>query len=422
MNEFVPCLCWLEFYTKYKAHTDAVLNAGFKGLRIFFNLTDLPYVPIQNINQSYINHCFTTMPCPYHAWTYEDNPSPNITGEPMKVAFDFCLKNNWLPIVCMGTQEEEPHNFLGRAINKDYWNWLEKFVKEFSIYLRTNYRFSRADFEFYNEPTKVQEFGFGWDDYAELGTRLNYAWKSVSSNRCHIFADDILWQYYLDEILKYSNFCKSTDYISAHIGITREDEEWDNGYIQTTLDKISRYSHLKLVLTELSVNGIWNRWDSLPDQIAMYGILGAIRCYDMGTATRIDDLWLWKHDGSIEPSSQLKIDSITEYNNINFKTWEIGDSCMRLEDLYYQNRPVDKIKVDKAGYGIMLIRKVLGLSHSNIFDTALTNAVKSYQALHALLPVDGKVGSATFAELRLESNYSKSFTDVHTLWSQDKLA
>jgi hypothetical protein len=134
--EFIPGMCWLTWRTKEPVQVQAVVNAKFKMLRLFFNLRDLPYTATPD--QAYIKRCFATMPDPYHVWTYEDKPWPTKTGEPMRYGFDFCKKNNWLPIVCMGTSEENVEGeWIGRVPNN--WAWLGKFSREFATFLHDVY-------------------------------------------------------------------------------------------------------------------------------------------------------------------------------------------------------------------------------------------------------------------------------------------
>lgn len=90
---------------------------------------------------------------------------------------------------------------------------------------------------------------------------------------------------------------------------------------------------------------------------------------------------------------------------------------MKLERMYYEGRNPVYILDDKKGYGIMFLRKCFGLSHSNVFDTALTDKVKQYQSANALL-VDGKVGPETFGAMILMENYFKFYCWVHSLWAR----
>ena len=160
--EFIPGVCWQEFYTTSPQHVNALNNANFKMLRIFFNMRDLPY--IEKPDQNYINHLFATMRNGQAAWD-----TPNKTPEPMRATFDFCKKYNWLPIVCMGASEENvKDNFIGRVPTLEQCTWLSLFAKEFAIYLKYNLGFDRADLEVYNEPSKLQGLGFGWDKYCML--------------------------------------------------------------------------------------------------------------------------------------------------------------------------------------------------------------------------------------------------------------
>jgi hypothetical protein len=96
----------------------------------------------------------------------------------------------------------------------------------------------------------------------------------------------------------------------------------------------------------------------------------------------------------------------------------IEDEDMELERVYYENRKPSLIFRDKKGYGIMFLRKCFGLSHSAVFDQALTNKVKEYQQVNHLL-VDGIVGPETFGNMILVEDYYKHYCWVHSLWARE---
>jgi len=397
--EFIPGICWIEFWTKKSNQVNALINAGFKSIRLFFNLCDLPYNAglIYNSSslewQSYINHVYMYSPNPMHAWTFEGSPSPNTTTETLKDHIDFCKKYNWLPIICMGYQEELPHNFLGRAPKQQYWNWLGRFAKEFAIFLKDKIGFKRADLEIWNEPTKLQGLGFGYDKYCVLAYKMGMDWKSISGYKLHVFADDILWQYYLDEILKDKNLMKITDYISTHIGLAREDEEWDNQLIAKTTQKIkSKYPHLRQAVTEMSLNGRWDRLNQLPDNVNMYGIIGAIRSIESGTATRIDDIWMWGPGDELQITAPQKAQTLKTFNEKYYKPYSMEGLIDMIELNYVkagtvneETRTVQEILID-SGYVVSVTGKC---------DENTVKSIKEFQADNEL-KVDGWVGKLTW--------------------------
>ena len=326
----IPTICWTTFNTKDQKHIDALVNAGFKGIRIFFNLCDLPYMEGLSENDThekwfgYINHCFTYMPDGMHAWTYEGKTGLFSCNQFMRDSFELCKKYNWLPIVCMGYQEEEPHNWLDRAISENKWSWVARMAKEVALYLKEIYGFKRADLEVWNEPSKLQGLGFGWDKYVRLATLMAKAWKTVAGYKVHVFADDIQKQDYLDKVLGHAELMSVTDYIATHCGVGTENEEWDRDLVRYTADKIkSRYPNIKQALTEMSPNGQWDRMNQLPGNVEMYGIILAIRKIEMGTAFVIDDVWM--HSGAdFQVSSPQKAQILKDFNN-KYNTWTGGE-------------------------------------------------------------------------------------------------
>jgi len=293
---------------------DALVKAGFKGLRIFFNLCDIRQKRTGEDWQLYINDLFSTMPDGLKNWTYEGKTGLFCDNDKMKDSFDLCKKLSWLPVVCLGYQEEQPHNWLGRAPAKDKWAFLAEFTKQLGLYLYNIYGFSRADLEIWNEPSKLQSLGFGWDKYVTMSIPMVKAWHSVSSNyKVHVFADDIQRQDYLNNILTHVELMANADYISAHI--LTEDSEWDDNLVRKTADKIKNMGlKVKLVLTEMSPMGKWDRLNQLPGNVEMYGLLWAIRKQEVGTAFRIDDLWMYT-SSKLQVTSPEKVSIITNFNN-----------------------------------------------------------------------------------------------------------
>ena len=388
MKEFIPGICWQEFYTSNQLAVNALNNAGFKALRIFFNLCDLPYTAIPN--QAYIKNLFATMPNPLHAWQFEGHSSPNTTTEPMRYAFDFCKTYKWLPIVCTGYQEELPHNWLGRTPGSDKFAWLGKFTYEFALYLKNTMGFSRADLEVWNEPSKCMNV----EHYCQLALVMANYWKeAVPYYKVHIFADDLLRQDYLNAILTRTTLCNKVDYISTHIGVGSEDEEWDRGLVQITAMKISRYPHLKQALTEMSVNGTWSRLQQLPGNVAMYGIIGAIRNIEFGTATRIDDIWMWDRAGNLQCTSPEKAAILTNFNKTYYKPYILESEDMEFNlvkpgSINDETRAVQEV-LSKSGYALTVTGK---------YDTNTGLAIKEFQTDNNLI-VDGKVGRQTWDKL-----------------------
>jgi len=324
---------------------------------------------------------------------FEGHPSVNTTTEPMRASFNFCKKYNWLPIVCMGTSEEAVSGeWIGRVPTD--WNFIGQFVKEFAIYLKNNYGFNRADLEVWNEPSKV----FDRQIYCNIASIMSTAWKSISNYKVHIFADDLLRQDYLNAILNNSVICSKVDYISTHAGLASEDNEWDRGLVQITAQKISRYPHLKQALTEMSVNGIWNRLNQLPNNVAMYGIIGAIRNKEFGTATRIDDIIFWDRQGNIQITSQEKVNIITAFNKQYYKPYILENDDMELNivkpgSINDETKAVQEILLN-AGYVCTVTGK---------YDENTGKAIKEFQSDYKIT-VDGKAGRQTWDKLISETS------------------
>lgn len=415
----IPVICWVEFWTKKQNQVNALVGAGFKGIRLFLNLCDLPYKTGLVYNstsyewQIYISSFYQTAPNPMSDWTFEGRPSPNVTTETLKDHIEFCKRQNWLPIICMGYQEELPHNWLGRAPYQQYWSWLGRFAKEFAIFLRDKLGFIRADIEVYNEPTKLIALGFGWDKYCQLSKAMVRGFKSVAGFKAHVFADDIFKQEYLDNVLRDTELMKITDYISTHIGVGKEDEEWNNNLIAKTTQKIkSRYPHLQQALTEMSLNGIWSRLNQLPGNVAMYGLIGAIRNKAFGTATRIDDIWLWGVGDELQVTAPQKAQALKEFNNKFYKPYEIEGDYMILQPEY---------RFGSSGIGVKFIQKVLNkdlqpekpLVVDGRWGALTEEQVKRFEAKYQF-PVEAKITKTKFRFMI--ASYPEIWDEIQYSW------
>jgi len=109
------------------------------------------------------------------------------------------------------------------------------------------------------------------------------------------------------------------------------------------------------------------------------------------------------------------VNYIKEFKDI--KEPIIGDDDMKLEKFYYQDRPINLIKIDIKGFGIRFLRVCFGLSDSNVFNAALTNEVRLYQANKGLL-IDGIVGPETFGDMIKTADFYKHYCWVHSLWAR----
>lgn len=390
-KEFIPSICWQEFYTARQDQANALINAGFKGLRIFFNLRDLPRKSESTSWQGYIQYLFNNMPNGQHAWN-----SLNKTPEPMRATFDFCKKYNWLPIVCMGTSEEEVSGeWIGRVPTD--WTWIGRFVREFAIYLKNNYGFSRCDLEVWNEPTKV--WGKDYKSYCGASLTMGSNWKTIPNYKLSVFNDDIFRETFLDGMLTNSTLMKITDYIGTHIGVGQEDSEWDDNLIAKTTTKIkAKYPHLEQSVSEMTVNGTWSRLSQLPDNVTIYGLIGAIRNKEAGTATRMDDIWLWGRDGSFEVTSSIKAQILKDFNKTYYKPYEVN--IMEQYELNYvkkgtinnETKIVQEILLD-SGYVLSVTGKC---------DDDTVTAIKEFQTAKKI-QVDGWVGKGTWEKLILDT-------------------
>jgi len=332
MKELILVNCWQTVDCTNIAQVTELVEAGFTGMRIFIDLGDLPFNSTLKWDSSsqewqlYINHCFATMPDGLHAWTHEGRKNIFGLSENMRDAFDMCQKCNWLPIVCMGYREEgvdygTPYNWLAtsqtnRAPKREYWTWLGRFAYEFGFYLKYKYKFQRSDLEIWNEPSKMQGLGFGWDSYVNLSLIMGKQWKKLGINyKLHVFADDILNLEYLTNITNHRELMNLADYLSVHIGVAREDSEWDSNLLWDLSQRLKILGlKIQIAVTEMAVNGIWSRFeDVLLDNIAMCSLILAMRKEEFGTALRIDDIWLIRPDGSVKLTSQDKKDYLAKF-------------------------------------------------------------------------------------------------------------
>jgi hypothetical protein len=331
----------------------------------------------------------------------------------MKDLFDLCKSQNWLPIVCFGTQEETPHGWLGRPISEDKWDWLTEFVRQLGIYLRDVYKFARVDFEWYNEPTKLQDLGFGWDKYCKLGTKLAKAWHSVSKNyKFYAFSDDLINLYYLQNILTDSTFMQNVDVISTHIGVAREDDEWDSYLINSANSMIAQYPHLVQSVSELTCNGIIDRLNQLPGNVIGYGHIGLLRHLINGEllGTRMDDYAVWD-DNLFQITAPDKISISAQFNRDNYIPYKITEEDMVLEKEY---------KYGSKGIGVRFIQKVLNkdleanLAIDGIWGNQTNIAVKSFESKYQMT-IDSKVDTQQF-KFMIRS-YPDEWNDTEHDWS-----
>jgi len=392
MTEFYTGICWQTFNCKNASQTNELKNAGFKMLRIFIDMANIPQ---GEPTQQYIANFMNTVDG-LHYWTYEGKPGLFQSNAIVKDSFDFCLKNGWLPVCCFGYREEQPHNWLGRAPSEDKYDWLGKFAKSFAMYL-ANMGFPRADVEIYNEPSKLQGLGFGWDKYSKLAYIMGSNWKSVNPNyKLHIFADDSFRTQYLLDIMKNISLMNITDYISIHVGVGTEQQEWDDNQISKVKQTISKYPHLKLAVTEMSPNGTWSRLNQLIEAgVSMYGLFWAIRKEEVGTSFVIDDVWMIHADQSVQCTSPTKRDILTAFNHQYYKPCVIIEENFDMKlDKYY--------KAGSQGIGVRLIQMVLNaelepepkLVEDGILGKNTTVIIKQFQKNYNLVQ-DGIIGPLT---------------------------
>lgn len=420
----IPGICWQTFNCKNIAQAKALNDTGFKCLRIFFNLCDVRQKRTNETWQYYINDLFVNMPDGLKNWTFEGKTEMFCDNSKMRDSFDFCKKYNWLPIVCLGYQEETPHNWIGRAPSRDKFPFLFEFTQQLGLYLYNTYGFDRADVEVWNEPTKLQGLGFGYDKYIELSLLIAEAWKSASINyKVHVFADDILRNEYLEKLLNHYVLMNKVDYIAVHIGVGSEDSEWEDKLLKKLYNRIKELGlKVNIALTEMNFNGIWDRKNQLVitdkdgnliDEIVdiFAGILW-IRKDKFGTATRLDDLWLTK-PGSIKCTSDEKVLILKNFIIKYYKPYEIIEEDMKLDKIY---------KLNSHGIGVKFVQKVVNaelmpeplLIEDGIWGAKTTIAVKDYQKLLGLVQ-DGIVGEKTMKSMI--DNYPEIWNEIEYEWA-----
>jgi hypothetical protein len=416
VKEFIPYLCWLDFDKDIPEHMQLWRTLNIKGIRGFFNIDHIPHIPSLP-TQSFIQHCFDTMPNPMKSWTYEDNPLPWLQKGMIRDLFDICKQEKWLPIISFGCQEELPHGWLGRAIAEDKWDWLVEFVRQLGIYLRDTMKFDRVDFEWWNEPTKLQGLGFGWDKYCKLGNKLAIAWHSVSKNyKFYAFSDDTLALTFLNDILTDKVFMQNVDVISTHCGVAREDDEFEMGMIKYINTLIAKYPHLKQSVSEFTCNGIISRLNQLIGTTIGYGHIGLNRHLIGGNllGTRMDDYAIWDTDlFKITASDKIKISA--KFNKDNYKAYTVVEDDIMLEEIYENG---------SRSIGVTFIQKVLNedididldpkLKVDGWFGDKTENAVKLYQK-NFNLEVDGRVGEITFKSMIFNNQnlFDELMYDIH---------
>jgi murein L,D-transpeptidase YcbB/YkuD len=306
---------------------------------------------------------------------------------------------------------------LGRAISEDKWDWLTEYVRQLGIYLRDVMKLPRVDFEWWNEPTKLQGLGFGWDKYCKLGNKLAIAWHSVSKNyKFYAFADDLINLYYLKNILTDKVFMSNVDVISTHCGVAREDDEWNANLIATANGFMAIYPHLKQSVSELTCNGIISRLNQLPGNTIGYGHIGLNRHLINGNllGTRMDDYAYWD-DNLFRITAPEKIAISAKFNHDNYKAYEIVEDDIMLEEIYENG---------SRSIGVTFIQKVLNedididldpkLKVDGWFGDKTENAVKLYQK-NFNLEIDGRVGEITFKSMIFNNQnlFDELMYDIH---------
>jgi peptidoglycan hydrolase-like protein with peptidoglycan-binding domain len=130
----------------------------------------------------------------------------------------------------------------------------------------------------------------------------------------------------------------------------------------------------------------------------MYGIIGAIRNKEFGTATRIDDLWLYGPGNELQITSQEKVNIITNFNKTYYKPYVLESEDMELNYVKYgtineETRTVQEILKD-SGYVVTVTGKC---------DSVTVTAIKEFQTDFGL-KVDGWVGKLTWDKLLYETS------------------
>lgn len=388
MKEFTPGLCW--DFVKLQEIINALVAAGFKGLRIFFNLRDLPY--IKKPTQTYIQHCFDTMPNGMHTFTFEGSPSPDVPKDMMRDSFLLCKRLNWLPMVCIGTSEEAiAGEWLGRVpINQK--EWLGRFAQELGIYLKYTMGFKRVDCEGWNEFTKCMTV----DTYDEIMNPIADGWNNSKAGKVWLFSDDILRQDKLNGLLTKTTLLKKVTGFTTHAGVGAEDSEFDDNLIVKTTAKLAQYN-LQHFVSELTVNGKWERLNQLAGTSG-YGLIGAVRSLVNGNllGTRMDDIWLFEDGIYRGCSSPSKAEILKNFNKTNYKPYVVTEDDMVLDKIY---------KIGSKGIAVKFIQKVLNedieieLLNKLVVDGSYGSktkfAVEEYQRAYGLV-ADGMVGEKTF--------------------------
>ena len=158
------------------------------------------------------------------------------------------------------------------------------------------------------------------------------------------------------------------------------------------------------------------------EQIGCANFCNVFNNLDQSAFSQNTDKWkflCFKVNGVLRSNywTDWKILMITKCPVPNIKEIIIDeDDDMKLDSLYYKDRPIEKYVRDPAGRGIMFLRQCFKLSSSNVFDAALDSEVRNYQIANGLV-VDGKVGPKTFGRLILEADYQKFYNWIHHDWA-----
>ena len=346
---FLPIICW--DFIKLREIINALVAAGFRGLRIFFNLRDLPY--IKKPNQGYIQYCFDTMPNGMHTFTYEGSPSPDVPKDMMRDPFLLCKKLNWFPMVCIGTSEEPgTNNWIGRVPLINQYEWLGQFAQELGLYLRYNMGFERADCEIWNEFTKCMVP----NQYCDVSIPITNGWDNSQAGKVWVFSDDIFRQDKLDVVLARRDLMTRPGIagITTHAGVGEEDMEFDNNFIAKTTNKLKTlYSNLNQFVSEITFNGRWERKYQLVGTSG-YGLIGAVRTLVNGNllGTRMDDIWLIKDGKFWECSSPVKAEDLKIFNENNLMhPGKEGSMILKFD-----------YKLGSKGMGVKFVQKVCNKS------------------------------------------------------------
>lgn len=381
-------ICWKTFCAKNPNHVNNLNDMGFKTLRIFLNLADLPNNPLLTATssdyawQQYIKKIYNELPDGMWAWTFEDFEKPFWSANPndtFKDNIEFCKANGWLPILCAGHSEEQ-NSWLTRCPAADKWAWLKRFSKELGLFLNNTIGFKRVDLEIWNEPNECQTAS----QYSNVALHMCLGWKSVNAGKTHVFACDIRHQDYLDYILSIGQLMQYVDYISPHI-LTYD--EWDSDLLDRTYEKVVIQHNKKLSLLEISPLGDMERMNRIVGKCHMYALLLIIRNSNIGTAFEIDDFLMYDFN---DPNKWVavttwKMNWIKEFNKkyANESIDVIGDDDMKLNDTY---------SVGSRGVVVKFIQECMNEDYfvpaklvvDGIFGTKTKEAVESYQKRNGL--------------------------------------